>query len=72
MAIEIESAVDQRELTAYHEAGHAVACWALRRRFSYVTLVPGEDFLGQLVGRGLPKGFDPNYGWTPGRIRWTA
>ena len=39
---------DHRELVAYHEAGHAVACYALHRPFEYVTLV--EDENGERLG----------------------
>jgi len=34
------------EATAYHEAGHAVAGYLLRRRFEYVTIVPEGDCEG--------------------------
>lgn len=39
------------EATAYHEAGHAVACFLLGRWFRFVTVKPGDDFLGKVVGR---------------------
>jgi len=39
------------EATAYHEAGHAVACFFLQRLFRFVTIKTGGDFLGRVVGR---------------------
>lgn len=38
------------ERTAYHEAGHAVACCELRLRFDYVTIVPNDKFKGRIYG----------------------
>jgi hypothetical protein len=46
--------------TAYHEAGHAVAAYALRRAFRSVTIVPGEDFLGKIWLTKLST-FHPEY-----------
>ena len=31
------------QIVAYREAGHAVACYLLRRRFGHVTTKPGEE-----------------------------
>jgi hypothetical protein len=39
--------------TAYHEAGHAVAHYALGRTIRRVTIVPDDDTLGHLRGRVL-------------------
>jgi hypothetical protein len=36
------------ESTAYHEAGHAVKAIEYRRRFKYVTVIPGDGTLGHL------------------------
>jgi len=38
------------ETIAYHEAGHAVAAFRLRRRFSYVTIEPdpGGNYVGKV------------------------
>ena len=33
---------------AYHEAGHAVACYVFHRRFSKVTIVSDDNFDGQV------------------------
>jgi hypothetical protein len=38
------------EVTAYHEAGHAVADLALGRAFRYLTIEPDEDSLGHCMG----------------------
>jgi hypothetical protein len=40
-----------RVATAYHEAGHAVACLALQRRFRRVSIRAGKDFAGALFHR---------------------
>jgi hypothetical protein len=40
---------------AYHEAGHAVAHFALARRIDRVTIVPDKECLGRVDGRTLPK-----------------
>jgi hypothetical protein len=46
----------QREATAYHEAGHAVAAWRLRVRIGRkgVSIISSEDFFGTVH---LRKGF---------------
>ena len=38
-----------REVTAYHEAGHVVAAWVLDRPFGAVSIEPTGQVL---VGRG--------------------
>ncbi len=39
---------------AYHEAGHAVAAYALNRRVRSVTVIPDGDILGyNIYGKGL-------------------
>lgn len=40
---------------AYHEAGHAVAYFILKRRFSFITIVPNkkDNTLGQVSSEGL-------------------
>ena len=57
----------QRERTAFHEAGHAVASWWLRRGFKHVSIMPREDDLGHLLSTGFPKWFDPHSGCRDGR-----
>ena len=45
--------------TAYHEAGHAVACYFLHLPFKYVTIEPEGDTLGHLKPFPSPKSFNP-------------
>lgn len=37
---------------AFHEAGHAAACFALGAKFAYVTITPSEDTGGHLKHSG--------------------
>lgn len=46
------------EITAYHEAGHAVACYVLKHVFEKVSIIPGEGFLGKLYANGIPEDFN--------------
>jgi hypothetical protein len=56
--------------TAYHEAGHAVACVVLHLPFTQVTIVPEGDTLGMVSGHTSPKSLDPDaYCSQPGRQR---
>ena len=48
------------EKTAYHEAGHAVAAFLLRKRFSYVTIESGEDSLGHIILKRFRDSFQPD------------
>jgi hypothetical protein len=48
------------ELTAYHEAGHAVVAFNVRRRCKRVTIIPEGDNLGALHTHGLPESFHPD------------
>jgi hypothetical protein len=48
------------ELTAYHEAGHAVVAFALRRAVKDVSIVPDDDSNGRLVNHKLPDTFCPD------------
>lgn len=43
--------------TAYHEAGHAVACYILHRGFRYVTIRPDRECLGRVMQTPLPDSF---------------
>ncbi len=36
-------------IIAHHEAGHAVACYLLHKRFKYVTINPEEEKLGKII-----------------------
>lgn len=55
-----------RELKAiaYHEAGHAVACCLMRRRFKYVAIEPTEGAQGQVGGHHMSLGSRPGTGST--------
>lgn len=52
--------VSRIEKTAYHEAGHAIACHFLRIGYRYVTIEPKEDAWGRVVHRPFPKSFQPD------------
>ena len=47
--------------TAYHEAGHAVACYFLHFPFKYLTIEPEKDTLGHVKRFPHPKSFHPDY-----------
>ena len=54
-------AADLRELTAYHEAGHAVAALTLGRPVAWVSIRPDRKFLGVCAfGKGV---FRPSEDW---------
>ncbi|MGD0675836.1 MAG: hypothetical protein ABSC94_10485 [Polyangiaceae bacterium] len=42
-------AFDEEELTAVHEAGHAVVAWRQRIKVRRVTIVPSGDALGEVL-----------------------
>jgi len=43
-----------REKAAFHEAGHALMNYLQGIRFRRVTIIPGEDYLGKVVGFPSP------------------
>ena len=45
----------QREGTAYHEAGHAVACYIFNHEIKKVSIIPEEGCKGKLDSNKLPK-----------------
>jgi ATP-dependent Zn protease len=47
--------------TAYHEAGHAVAYWALCRPFRDVTIIPDADCKGCVRGELTPDFGDDSF-----------
>lgn len=56
-----------RERTAYHEAGHAVACYVLRQRFYYVTIKPDDEtgssgHLKSVLARAMNR-WESSDGW---------
>jgi ATP-dependent Zn protease len=46
---------------AYHEAGHAVAAFLMRRRFKKVSIIPEGNALGCLDGCGWRSKQNPEY-----------
>ena len=44
----------QREIAAYHEAGHAVVALALSVTALHVSIKPSGDSLGRVIHHGLP------------------
>ena len=50
----------QREVTAYHEAGHAVAAFLEGRPIDFVTILPQEDTLGSVTHPPIGKWFRPD------------
>ena len=46
-----------KDIVAYHEAGHAVVSWALRVRFSHISV---HDFGGKVTGTAINE-----YSWKP-------
>jgi Peptidase family M41 len=59
-----------KEIIAYHEAGHAVAAYILRRRFHYVTVKPEGDAGGHMREVLIPSmaKWTDSLGW-PERYR---
>jgi hypothetical protein len=49
------------ERTAYHEAGHAVAAFALRRAVKHLSIVSDTESNGRVVNHKLPDTFHPDY-----------
>jgi len=41
--------------TVIHEAAHAVTRFVLGRRIDRVSVIPGDDDLGHVLGRTLPQ-----------------
>ena len=56
---------EQKKLkaTAYHEAGHAVAAFAMGKRFKKVSVIPNsdEDSLGRVSGCGWKSKLNPEF-----------
>lgn len=50
--------IDRLTTTAYHEAGHVVACLAFKVQFDIVTIEPDSESLGRVAGI---KSLSPDY-----------
>jgi len=48
------------EKTAYHEAGHAVAAFEMKRSFRHVTIEPDEESLGHIMYTKFRDSFRPD------------
>jgi len=48
------------EKTAYHEAGHAVAAFEMKRSFRHVTIEPDEESLGHIMFTKFRDSFRPD------------
>jgi hypothetical protein len=58
------------ERTAYHEAGHAVAAFLLKRPFLYISIVPDSESLGRVTYPDTYwNGFVPNAARIESRLR---
>src|SRR5947209_3102570 len=55
-----ERARKRLEVTAYHEAGHAVAAFNVGRSFRHVTIEPGDESLGHLLHDRFSRSFKPD------------
>lgn len=49
------------ERISFHEAGHAVAAFVLRMRFTYLSIIPDEDSIGHTMTSKL-RDFKPDAG----------
>lgn len=58
---------NQLRATAYHEAGHAVACWKMRMAIRKATVAPDDDSLGHVSRYPCPA-FHPDYKTNPKTI----
>lgn len=49
--------------TAYHEAGHAVAAFAMNKRFTRVSIIanPDDNSLGRVLGCGWDSKLNPEF-----------
>lgn len=59
--------VSKKTCTAYHEAGHAVAAYLVRRKFRYVTIRPFGEYVGHMRHHQQGDGFlvgGEERGWT--------
>jgi len=54
-----KSEQEKLKKTAYHEAGHAVAAFAIGKRFRKASILPEADSLGRLTKCGWKSKLDP-------------
>ena len=59
----------EREATAYHEAGHAVAGFALKRAFTKVSIVPDDTTVGHCAFMPRPLKKNPEYRTVDSKFR---
>ena len=59
----------ERESTAYHEAGHAVAGFALKRAFTKVSIVPDDTTVGHCAFMPRPLKKPPEYRTVDSKFR---
>jgi ATP-dependent Zn protease len=47
--------------TAYHEAGHAVAAFLMKIRFTGLSIISDDDSFGRMAGSKWTSKFDPEH-----------
>lgn len=59
----LKSKHEKLKKTAYHEAGHAVAAFAMNKRFTRVSIIanPDDNSLGRLLGCGWNSKLNPEF-----------
>ncbi|HPS93784.1 MAG TPA: hypothetical protein PK600_04920, partial [Deltaproteobacteria bacterium] len=62
--------ISRKEKTAFHEAGHAVAAYLLRKKFLYVTIKSNGVFEGYVMHGQTPLVLQGE--WEDERIRRSA
>lgn len=58
MVLWLPGPVSNRQLTAYHEAGHVVADFLDNEFAEWVTIVPGQDYVGRVLGSYVSDEYD--------------
>lgn len=58
MVLWLPGPVSNRQLTAYHEAGHVVVAFLDDEFVEWVTIVPSQDYLGRVLGTFLSDEYD--------------
>ena len=72
MSVSKMAAGERRKLeaTAYHEAGHAVSCIELERRFRSVTIIAADGALGSISKHPVPPSIRSDVELTHRARRW--